>query len=40
MQYVQKLLFDEKPDYAYLRKLFRDVFTARGYVRQVNNYQQ
>ena len=29
-QYVRSLRFDEKPDYAYLRRLFRDLFAKEG----------
>lgn len=29
-QYVRSLRFDDKPDYAYLRKLFRDLFVREG----------
>lgn len=31
-QYVRSLRFDDKPDYSYLRKLFRDLFVREGYV--------
>lgn len=31
MQYVRSLRFDDKPDYAYLRKLFRDLFKTENY---------
>lgn len=30
-QYVRSLRFDEKPDYAYLRRLFRDLFAKEGW---------
>ena len=29
-RYVRSLRFDDKPDYAYLRKLFRDLFVREG----------
>eukprot|EP00955_Chlamydomonas_euryale_P006528 69138-Chlamydomonas_euryale.AAC.1 len=29
-EYVRSLRFDEKPDYAYLRRLFRDLFAKEG----------
>ena len=32
-QYVRSLRFDEKPDYAYLRRLFRDLFAKEGACR-------
>mmetsp|Transcript_44414 Transcript_44414/g.89147 ORF Transcript_44414/g.89147 Transcript_44414/m.89147 type:complete len:349 (+) Transcript_44414:197-1243(+) len=31
LNYVRGLRFDDKPDYAYLRKIFRDVSTREGY---------
>ena len=31
-QYARSLRFDDKPDYAYLRKLFRDLFAREGFV--------
>ena len=31
LKYVRSLRFEDKPDYAYLRKLFRDLFTREGY---------
>jgi hypothetical protein len=31
LNYVRSLRFDDKPDYAYLRKLFRDLFLREGY---------
>lgn len=30
--YVRSLRFDERPDYSYLRKLFRDLFIREGFV--------
>ncbi|KAJ3105985.1 serine/threonine protein kinase [Phlyctochytrium planicorne] len=32
MNYIRSLGFDDKPDYNYLRKLFRDLFIRQGYV--------
>lgn len=31
LNYVRSLKFDDKPDYPYLRKLFRDLFLREGY---------
>ena len=31
MDHVRALKFTDKPDYAYLRKAFRDLFVQRGY---------
>ncbi|KAI9460468.1 kinase-like domain-containing protein [Lactarius psammicola] len=31
LNYTRALRFDDKPDYSYLRKLFRDLFTREGY---------
>jgi len=31
-QYTRSLRFDDKPDYSYLRKLFRDLFVREGFV--------
>jgi len=30
LEYTQPLCFDDKPDYSYLRKLFRDLFNQEG----------
>jgi len=32
IDYARKLKFTERPDYAYLRKLFRDLFIREGFV--------
>ncbi|KAG2387084.1 hypothetical protein C9374_002119 [Naegleria lovaniensis] len=46
LKYVRSLRFEDKPDYAYLRKLFRDLFTREGYqmdyvfdwtIKRINN---
>lgn len=29
-QYCRSLRFDDKPDYSYLRKMFRDLFAREG----------
>eukprot|EP00826_Nyctotherus_ovalis_P060973 TRINITY_DN8627_c0_g1_i5.p1 TRINITY_DN8627_c0_g1~~TRINITY_DN8627_c0_g1_i5.p1 ORF type:complete len:259 (+),score=83.59 TRINITY_DN8627_c0_g1_i5:510-1286(+) len=31
LNYCRKLSFEEKPDYGYLRKLFRDLYVKKGY---------
>lgn len=31
LAYCKNLKFDEKPDYNYLRKLFKELFTRSGY---------
>lgn len=33
MNYCRNLLFDEKPDYAFLKRLFNNLFAVRGYLR-------
>jgi len=30
-EHIHSLRFDETPDYAYLRRLFRDLFRRKGY---------
>merc|ERR1712190_247267 len=46
LNYVRTLRFDDKPDYKYLRRLFRDFFFRQGYAADyrfdwaVLNYQQ
>ncbi|KAI3629270.1 hypothetical protein MIR68_012686 [Amoeboaphelidium protococcarum] len=32
LNYVRSLRFDDRPDYAYLRKLFRDLFMREGFI--------
>jgi hypothetical protein len=32
INYVRQLRFDQEPDYAYCRQLFRDLFTKNGFV--------
>merc|ERR1719334_2259700 len=45
LNYCRALRFDDKPDYAYLRRLFRDLFFRQGYAADyrfdwtVLNYQ-
>lgn len=31
MTYCRELKFEEKPDYSYLRKIFKDLFSSLGY---------
>ena len=31
LNYSRSLRFDEKPDYSYLRKIFRDLFIREGF---------
>lgn len=31
MNYCRELKFEEKPDYSYLRKIFKDLFSSLGY---------
>lgn len=31
MNYCRDLKFEEKPDYSYLRKIFKDLFSSLGY---------
>lgn len=31
LNYTRSLRFEDKPDYAYLKKLFRDLFVREGY---------
>lgn len=31
LNHVRSLRFDDKPDYSYLRKMFRDLFVREGY---------
>ena len=31
LHYTRSLRFDDRPDYAYLRKLFRELFVREGY---------
>merc|ERR1740123_1965102 len=46
LNYCRALRFDDKPDYKYLRRLFRDLFFRQGYAADyrfdwtVLNYQQ
>lgn len=34
--YCRKLKFEEKPDYAYVRKLYKDLFFRMGYEYDYN----
>merc|ERR1712113_53432 len=46
LNYCRALRFDDKPDYSYLRRLFRDLFFRQGYAADyrfdwtVLNYQE
>ncbi len=31
MDYCRDLKFEEKPDYTYLRRIFKDLFNSHGY---------
>jgi len=31
MKYCRELKFEEKPDYTYLRRMFKDLFNSMGY---------
>lgn len=31
MKYCRELKFEEKPDYTYLRRMFKDLFNQMGY---------
>jgi len=31
LNYTRSLRFDDKPDYSYLRKIFRDLFVREGF---------
>jgi casein kinase 1 delta/casein kinase I family protein HRR25 len=31
INYTRRLAFDDKPDYSYLRRLFRNLFQAKGF---------
>jgi len=36
LTYCKNLKYDEKPDYAYLRKMFKDLFIKNGYEMDFN----
>jgi len=40
LMYVRQLRFAETPDYAFLRQLFRDVFTRKGYTGTTFDWQE
>jgi hypothetical protein len=36
--YCRSLRFDDKPDYAYLKRIFRDLFIREGMCSQVRDH--